>query len=140
MLTELHELNSRWFQAWLEKDAATVERLMAQDYVYIAPSGRVLDRQAILAIIRAPSYRLDRFARTAIEVRAVGDADGRHRRHLPPVRADVGDAAVVVRDRRQSAGSFDGAAFSEEHRGVMVWAKHAGEWRLVMEQCSFDSK
>ena len=122
MLTELHELNSRWFQAWLEKDAATVERLMAQDYVYIAPSGRVLDRQAILAIIRAPSYRLDRFARTAIEVRAVGDA------------------AVVVRDRRQSAGSFDGAAFSEEHRGVMVWAKHAGEWRLVMEQCSFSSK
>jgi uncharacterized protein (TIGR02246 family) len=122
MLTELHELNSRWFQAWLEKDTATVERLMAQDYVYIAPSGRVLDRQAILAIIRAPSYRLDRFARTDIEVRAVGDA------------------AVVVRDRRQSAGSFDGAAFSEEHRGVMVWAKHAGEWRLVMEQCSFDSK
>ncbi|HKR38046.1 MAG TPA: nuclear transport factor 2 family protein [Steroidobacteraceae bacterium] len=122
MLTELHELNSRWFQAWLEKDAATVERLMAQDYVYIAPSGRVLDRQAILAIIRAPSYRLDRFARTDIEVRAVGDA------------------AVVMRDRRQSAGSFDGAAFSEEHRGVMVWAKHAGEWRLVMEQCSFDSK
>lgn len=121
-MMELHELNERWFQAWLEKDAATVERLMAEDYVYIAPSGRVLDRHAILAIIRAPSYRLDRFARTDIVVRAVGDE------------------AAIVRDRRQSAGAFDGAAFSEEHRGVMVWAKHAGEWRLVLEQCSFDSK
>ena len=45
MLTQLHELNDRWFQAWQEKDAATVERLMAEDYVYIAPSGIVLDRQ-----------------------------------------------------------------------------------------------
>jgi uncharacterized protein (TIGR02246 family) len=122
MLTDVNALNERWFQAWREKDATTVERLMAGDYVYIAPSGVVLDRQAILAIIRAPSYRLEHFARTEIVVRAVGNE------------------AAVVRDRRQSAGSFEGAAFTEEHRGVMVWAKDAGEWRLVMEQCSFSSK
>ena len=48
MTSDLHDLSERWFQAWLEKDAGTVERLAAEDYIYIAPSGLVLDRLAIL--------------------------------------------------------------------------------------------
>ena len=39
MVSELHRLSERWFQAWLEKDAATVERLAAEDYIYVAPNG-----------------------------------------------------------------------------------------------------
>jgi uncharacterized protein (TIGR02246 family) len=122
MLSELHGLSERWFQAWLEKDAATVERLMAEDYLYISPSGLALDRQAILAIIRSPSYRLDHGTRTEVVVRAVGQE------------------AAVVRHRYQGAGSFEGASFTDDHRCVMVWEKHAGQWRLVMEQCSFSNK
>ena len=51
MLAELQGLSERWYQAWLEKDAITVERLMAEDYIYIGPNGMTLDRQGILAII-----------------------------------------------------------------------------------------
>jgi uncharacterized protein (TIGR02246 family) len=122
MLSELQGLSERWFQAWLEKDAATVERLTAEDYLYIAPNGLVLDRQAILAIIRSPSYRLDRGTRTEVVVRALGRE------------------AAVVRHRYQGAGSFEGTSFTDDHRCVLVWEKHAGEWRLVLEQCSFSSK
>jgi uncharacterized protein (TIGR02246 family) len=121
MLSELQDLSERWFQAWLAKDAATVERLMAEDYIYVGPSGLVLDRQAILAIIRSPGYRLDQGTRTEVVVRAVGPE------------------AAVVRHRYQGAGSFEGTSFTDDHRCVMVWEKHAGEWRLVMEQCSFSS-
>jgi hypothetical protein len=64
MLSELHGLNERWNQAWLEKDVATVERLMADDYIHVAPNGLILNRQAILGIIRSPNYRLDRGTRT----------------------------------------------------------------------------
>jgi len=64
MVSEVQGLAELWFQAWLDKDAATVERLMADDYLYIAPSGVVLDRQAILAIIRSPSYRLEQGKRS----------------------------------------------------------------------------
>jgi hypothetical protein len=122
MLSGLHGLNERWYRAWLEKDAATVERLMAEDYLYIAPSGLVLDRQAVLAIVRSPSYRLDHCTRTEVVVRAVGHE------------------AAVVRHRSQAAGSFEGTSFTDDHRCVIVWEKHAGEWRIVMEQCSFSSK
>ena len=122
MIPELENLGARWFRAWLEKDAATVERLMAEDYLYVAPSWLVLDRQAILAIIRSPSYRLDQGTRSEVVVRALGQE------------------AAVVRHRYQGAGSFEGTSFTDDQRCVMVWEKHAGEWRLVMEQCSFSSK
>ena len=121
MSSQLHDLSERWFQAWLEKDAATVERLAAEDYIYIAPGGAMLDRQAILGIIRSPSYRLDHGRRTEIVVRPLGHE------------------AAVVRHRYQGAGSFEGTSFTDDHRGVMVWEQQAGEWRLVMEQCSFSA-
>jgi hypothetical protein len=122
MVAGLHSLSERWFQAWLEKDAATVERLAAEDYIYVAPDGSTLDRQAILAIIRSPSYRLDHGTRTDVIVRPLGS-----------------DAAVV-RHRYRGAGSFEGTPFTDDHRCVMVWERQAGQWRLVMEQCSFSSK
>ena len=122
MLSELHELSERWLRAWFEKDAATVEHLMADDYVYVAPIGLVLDRQAIPGIIRSPSYRLDNGTRTEVVVRAMGL-----------------DAAVV-RHCWQGAGSFEGTSFTDDHRCVMVWEQRAGQWRVVMEQCSFNSK
>jgi uncharacterized protein (TIGR02246 family) len=122
MLSELHDLSEHWFGAWLEKDAATVERLTAEDYLYVGPSGLLLDRQAILAVIRSASYRLDHGRRTEVVVRAVGQE------------------AAVVRHRYQGAGSFEGTSFTDDHRCVMVWEKQAGQWRLVMEQCSFSSK
>ena len=121
MSSELHDLSERWFAAWLQKDAATVERLAADDYLYVGPTGLLLDRQAILAVIRSATYRLDHGTRTDIIVRAVGR-----------------DAAVV-RHHYQGAGSF-GTSFTDDHRCVMVWEKHAGQWRLVMEQCSFSGK
>jgi hypothetical protein len=121
MVSDLHGPSERWFRAWLEKDAVTVERLAAEDYIYIAPSGLVLDRSALLAIIRSPGYRLDRGTRTEVVIRPLGHE------------------AAVVRHRYQGTGSFEGTSFTDDHRGVMVWEKHAGEWRLVMEQCSFTS-
>jgi hypothetical protein len=51
----------------------------------------------------------------------------------------VGQDAAVVRHRYQGAGSLDGTSFTDDQQCVMIWEKQAGEWRLVMEQCSFSS-
>ena len=122
MLSEVQGLSESWFQAWLDKDAVTVERLMAEDYLYIAPGGAVLDRQAIMAIIRSPSYRLEQGKRSEVVVRALGPE------------------AAVERHRYQGSGSFEGTAFTDDQRGVMIWEKQSGAWRLVFEQCSFYNK
>ena len=84
----------------------------------LGPSGMVLDRQAILAVVRSPSYRLDHGRRTEVGVRLLGHE------------------AAVVRHRYQGAGSFDGTSFTDDHRCVMVWHRTAGEWRVHFEQAS----
>jgi uncharacterized protein (TIGR02246 family) len=122
MVSELQDLNERWNQAWFEKDAATVELLMADDYLYVAPNGMTLDRQAILGIIRSPSYRVDHGTHTEVVIRALGSE------------------AAVVRHRWQGAGSFEGTAFTDDQRCVRVWERQAGQWRLVYEQSSYYSK
>jgi hypothetical protein len=94
---------------------------MAEDYLYISPAGLMLDRAAIGRIIRSSSYRLDHGKRSEIIVRPLGE-----------------DAAIV-HHRYRGAGSFEGKSFTDDQRCVMVWEKAAGQWRLVMEQCSFIS-
>jgi ketosteroid isomerase-like protein len=122
MLSELHTLNDIWLRAWFEKDAATVDRLMADDYVYVAPNGRVLDRGTILGIIRTPSYRLDNGHCTEVVVRLLGS-----------------DAAVI-RKRWHGTGTFEGTAFTDDQRLVMVWARRGTDWQLVLEQATTNSR
>jgi hypothetical protein len=114
-------LNERWLRAWFEKDAAVIERLAADDYVYIGPTGIVLDRQAILRIIRSPGYRLDHGQRSDVIIRPLG--------------AD----AAIVRHRWRGTGSFDGKPFTDDQRGVAVWQRRDGIWQIVLEQCCFAS-
>lgn len=118
MTTELQALNDAWYAAWFAKDDGTVDRLMAADYVYVAPTGMILDRAAILGIIRSPSYRLDRGGRTEVVFRPLG--------------ADC----AIVRGRWQGEGSYEGSAFRDDHRCVSIWAREGGAWRIVLEQCS----
>ena len=118
MITELERLNNTWNKAWLEKDVATVEKLMASEYAYIAPNGQVLDRDAILQIIRSPSYKLDSGTRTEVVVKPLGL-----------------DAATLIH-RWQGTGTFDGKSFTDDHRCTMVVVRRGDRWQVVLEQCS----
>lgn len=92
-MADLERLNERWNRTWLEKDDAVVDRLMAADYVYVAPNRQVVDRSTILGIIRSPGYQLSHGTRTEVTVRPIGD-----------------DAAIV-RHRWQGAGTYKGGVF-----------------------------
>jgi hypothetical protein len=116
--TELEQFVQRWNRAWLEKDATSVERMMAEDYVYVAPTGQAYDRAAILGVIRSPSYRLNHCTLTNVAVRMLGDN------------------AAVVRDRIRGEGEFEGTRFKDDHSCIRVCARVKGEWQIVVEQCT----
>jgi uncharacterized protein (TIGR02246 family) len=118
MTAELEHLNQIWNRAWLEKDVALVEKLMADEYVYIAPNGQLLDRQTILNIIRSASYRLFHGTRTEAVYKPISS-----------------DAAAVVH-RWQGEGTFEGNSFKDDHRCSMVCARRGTEWQIVLEHCS----
>ena len=118
MIADLERLNQTWNGAWLEKDAALVEKMMADEYVYIAPNGQLLDRQTILNIIRSASYRLDRSTRTEVIIKPVGS-----------------DSAAVV-FRSLAEGAYEGKSFKDDHRCTMLCARRGPEWQIALEHCS----
>ena len=117
-MTELERLNQEWITAWVKKDAAVVEATMAPEYLYVAPNGRILDREKILSIIRSPTYKLQRAAPT--EVRVI----------------ELGSGVSAVLHRLRGAGSYQGKSFMDDHRCVRIFVKRGRKWLVAYEQCS----
>jgi uncharacterized protein (TIGR02246 family) len=112
------ELTSVWFDAWHTKDAAAVERMIAADYVYVAPNGAVMDREAILAIIKDPSYAIVTGAHTEVAL------------------VQLGPDVTLVRHHWRGRGTLRGQVFVDDHQCVMVWFRAEGRWRVHYEQAS----
>ena len=111
-------LTAAWFDAWRTKDAGAIERMMAAEYVYVAPNGAVMERDAILAIASDPSYSITDGAHTEVEV----------------IRLVTNVA--VVRHRWRGHGTLHGQVFVDDHRCVMIWHRAEGLWRVRYEQAS----
>jgi uncharacterized protein (TIGR02246 family) len=118
MSTELERMNEAWIRAWFEKDAGTVNALMTNDYEYVGPNGRVLDRATILQIIRSPTYSLSSGMRT--EVRMLEIAPG----------------VVAVAHRWHGTGTYEGRSFKDDHRCTTLCVRRDGKWLIAHEQCS----
>jgi ketosteroid isomerase-like protein len=115
---DLERVNEEWNCAWLARDAATVERIAAEDYVYLGPQGQVLDKGDILAIIRSPSYRLARGRWDEVTI------------------GELGPESALILDRFRGHGEYRGRVFVEDHRHTSVWVRRESRWRVRLEHCS----
>ena len=118
MSDEIAGLNERWIRAWFERDAGTIEALAAPRYTYIAPSGQILGRDAILDIIRSPTYRLHQGGRREVAT------------------VPLGEDSVLVQHRWQGQGEFEGQTFTDDQCCTMVWRRLEGGWQVVLETCA----
>jgi uncharacterized protein (TIGR02246 family) len=115
---ELTTLIAAWHAAWFAKDAAAIAQMMAEDYVYVAPNGAILDRAAILQIVGDPTYGL------------TGGT------HAETTVVMLGEDAALVRHRWQGTGTFRGQVFVDDHRCATVCDRSSGRWCIRYEQCS----
>ncbi|HXN20121.1 MAG TPA: nuclear transport factor 2 family protein [Candidatus Binatus sp.] len=115
---EIEQLSKAWNTAWLENDAATVDRLMAPEYVYVAPNGQILDRAAILGVILSPSYKIHHATWTELQIKVFGND------------------AVVVLDRLQGSGTLNSKTFNDDNRCARVCLRRNGAWQIAFEQAS----
>ncbi|HJT15815.1 MAG TPA: nuclear transport factor 2 family protein [Thermoanaerobaculia bacterium] len=117
-MRDIERLHQQWIAAWVQKDAQTIDRMMTPEYVYIAPNGRVLDRQTILGVVQSPTYRLDSAPKSATQVIELAS-----------------DAAALIHHSR-GAGSFQGRAFKDNFRVTTIFVRRGRAWQIGFEQAS----
>ena len=118
MADKLESVIETWNSAWLSKDVNAVEMIAADDYIYVGPEGQVLDRAAIVEIIRSPGYRLVSGTWSETSISQLG-----------------GDTAVVM-DRFRGEGEYRGRVFNEDNRCTAVWVRRSDRWQVRLEHCS----
>lgn len=97
------------------KDKAALQRLIADDFVFIRGSGRVGDKADVVATFTSPTI-------------AVKEVKNEERRFI-----DLGDT-VLSAAKVHLSGTEDGKAFVENFRSLDVWAKRKGVWQVVYTQ------
>jgi hypothetical protein len=113
---EVVALVARYDSAWNRRDTATAGGLMAARYQYFTSRGDVRPREAMIAFLADPDYRLVAADRSEIAVTVSG-----------PV--------AVVSSRWRGHGTWRDEAFTDDQRCGLVWQQTAGSWRLLSEHC-----
>jgi ketosteroid isomerase-like protein len=109
---ELIKLETDFNNALVKSDLATLDRLMADDYIVLDPNGWLIAKAQFLANIKSGDD-----AYTS----AVGDEWN--------VRV-YGEAAVVI-GRNTVKEQYKGQDVSGEYRFIDTWIKKAGRWQCV---------
>ena len=111
------DLGRRWADAELHGDAATLDTLLADDFVGIGPFGYVLSRQQWLDRYRTGDLKNEEFAWQDVDVRDYGDT---------AVAAGIQAQRAIARGR-EVAGRF---------RATHVVVRRDGRWQLAGVQLS----
>ena len=112
---ELTRIEREFGETLTRRDAAALDRLMADDFLAINPLGRELTKAQVLAEFASPDYEIESLRNEDIRVRVFGDAA-------------VATARGVVK------GRYKGQDASGQFRYTRVWIRRGGRWQAVAAQ------
>ena len=104
-------------RAWNNKDATTVGRILASDYVYFSSQGQVQARQHMLDMLLSPKYKLASAERSEMTAHRLS-------------------GTAVVSSRWQGHGSYDGKQFRDDQRCSIVLVRQEQRWQVLSEHCT----
>lgn len=116
-IEHLTRLEHKFAEAALAQDFATIEALLAPDFVGVNPYGMELSRAQVLDRMRSPDRRVTSLRHEKIRVRLFGDTA-------------VVLAVTVV------SGEDTGELVRGEFPYMRVWVKRQGRWLAVATQSS----
>lgn len=115
---QLTVLQQTLARAWVDGDRATIERIIAPDWVSTGPDGRTADRAGVLAdVFESRRHRIVRLEIDDLRVRVFGDA-------------------AVVTGRTHGVGEFGGAAYDVVIRFTDTFVRRDGRWAAVASHAS----
>jgi len=114
-VTDIARLEDQRYAAMLDKDVATLERLLHPDLVYMHSSGVADSKASYIAGVRDRVWDYSTIARSEATVRLHG-------------------ALALVFNRLKIDLSVRGVAKSLDNRALAVWVADEGAWRLIALQ------
>jgi ketosteroid isomerase-like protein len=111
------EVLKTYDEAWNKKDSATVDKILAADYVYFSSTGAVVSRQQTMDILQSAKYKLTSAERTEISTFRTGDT-------------------TIVSSRWKGKGTYGDEEINDDQRCSLVFAKQNVRWKLLSEHCT----
>ena len=116
-VTALKQLDQERIQAQIGADAAALDRLYAEDFIGIGPSGTVRAKGQVIADFTSGSLRFQTITIDDVQWRVYGDT-------------------AVETGRSTMNGQDKGKPVPRNNRFTRVWVKKLGRWQLVANHYS----
>jgi ketosteroid isomerase-like protein len=113
------DMENRWAAAYMKHDSATVEPMVAADFVGVNPKGKVQSRRALLSDLKSNKDTYTSAKNEKVDVHRYGN-----------------DVAVVVGTYREKGSGKDGKTFDRTYRFTDTWMNRGGKWQCIASQIS----
>ena len=113
---EVRQMIGKYRTALLQRDIATLEKIWADDYVFVNASGDVLTKAQRLANAKSGATTLDSI------------------REEENITVRVYENSAVATSRVTIKGQYSGQPTSGQYRSTHVWVKDSEGWQLVSNQ------
>ena len=113
----IRKLDTERIQAQIHADAAALERIYADDFIGVGPSGTVRTKPQVISDFTSGDLKFQSITTDDVQVRVYGDA-------------------AVETGRSTMDGQDKGKAVPRDTRFTRVWVKQQGRWRLVANHYS----
>jgi len=113
---ELIKLEEEWHNAYLKRDAAPLERILADEYIAVSGNGGSYSKTQSIEGLKNDT--------ATYEYSTPYDMDFRF----------YGDAVVVIGRTKEKGKAQNGTEFTVEYRWTDVFVKKNGRWQCVAAQ------
>ena len=116
-ITALKQLDQERIRAQIGADAAALDRLYAEDFIGIGPSGTVRTKAQVIADFTSGNLRFQSITTDEVQWRVYGDT-----------AVETGLSTMNGQDK--------GKTVPRDNRFTRVWVKRQGRWQLVANHYS----
>jgi uncharacterized protein (TIGR02246 family) len=113
----IRKLDEVRIQAQIHADAASLDRLYADDFIGVGPSGTVRTKQQVIADFTSGTLRFQSITTDEVQVRVYGNT-----------AVETGLSTMKGEDK--------GKTIPQDTRFTRVWVKQQGRWLLVANHYS----
>ena len=117
VVERIRKLDDERIQAQIQADAAALDRLYADDFIGIGPSGTVRTKPQVLADFTSHDLKYQSITTDDVRIRVYGNT-------------------VVETGRSTMVGQDKGKVVPRNNRFTRVWVRRQGRWRLVANHYS----